>query len=47
MKPRFHQNTCPTLLSANLAAFISWLNIAKKAILKIKTAKIKFFLDFQ
>jgi hypothetical protein len=35
MKPRFHQNTRPTLLYANLAAFISWLNVAKKAILEI------------
>jgi hypothetical protein len=43
----FHQNTRPTLLSANLADFISWLDIAKKAILKTKSAKIKFLKDFQ
>jgi hypothetical protein len=47
MKPRFHQNTRPTLLYANLAAFISWLDVAKKAILKIKVLKSSVFGDFQ
>jgi hypothetical protein len=46
MKPRLHQNTRPTLLYANRAAFISWLDVAKRAILKIKSAKIKFSLRF-
>jgi hypothetical protein len=46
MKPRFHQNTHPTLLYANLAAFIFWLDIAKKAIKKVKSAKIKCFVRY-